>query len=68
MSEAQLLWGLVFSCIGLGYFLYGKKQRSVAPLACGIALMIYPYFVANSYALVAIGAVFTAIPYLLRER
>jgi len=68
MSEAQLLWGLVFSCIGLGYFLYGKKQRSAAPLICGIALMIYPYFVANAYALVAIGAVITAIPYFLRER
>jgi hypothetical protein len=51
MSEAQLLWGLVFGSIGLGFFLYGKKQRSVVPLVCGLALMIYPYFVANSYAL-----------------
>lgn len=68
MSEAQLLWGLVFGSIGLGFFLYGKKQRSVVPLVCGLALMIYPYFVANSYALVAIGVVVSAIPYFLRER
>jgi hypothetical protein len=68
MGEAQLLWGLVFSSIGLGYFLYGKKQRSAAPLICGIVLMIYPYFVANAYALAAIGAGITAIPYFLRER
>ncbi len=68
MSEAQLLWGLVFSCIGLGYFLYGRKQRAVVPLVCGLALMIYPYFVANPYALVAIGVGVTAIPYFWRER
>jgi hypothetical protein len=63
---AQLLWGLLFSSIGLGYFLYGKKQRSPVPLVCGIALMAYPYFVANPYWLVAIGVVVGAIPYFLR--
>jgi hypothetical protein len=68
MNEAQLLWGLVFSSIGFGYFLYGRKQRSIAPLLCGIALMIYPYFVPNAYALVGIGAALSAIPYFLRDR
>jgi len=67
MSEGQLLWGLLFSSIGLGMFLYGKKQRVPAPLVCGIALMIYPYFVANLYLLVAIGVALTAIPYFFRE-
>ena len=33
-SEALLLWGLVFSSIGLGFFVYGKKQhRGVAIFA-----------------------------------
>lgn len=68
MNEAQLLWGLVFSSIGLGYFLYGRKQRSLTPLFCGIALMIYPYFVPHAYALVGIGVVLAAIPYFLRDR
>lgn len=68
MNQAQLLWGLAFSSIGLGYFIYGRKQRSIAPLLCGIALMAYPYFVANAYALVGIGAALTAVPYFLRER
>jgi hypothetical protein len=36
------------------------------PLVCGLALMIFPYFVANSIALVAIGVVLMAIPYFLR--
>jgi hypothetical protein len=62
-----LLWGLLFGSIGLGYFIYGKKQRSIAPLACGLALMVFPYFVSNLMLLVGIGAILVIIPYFLRE-
>jgi hypothetical protein len=57
---------LLFSSIGLGFFIYGKKQRLVVPLVCGIALMIFPYFVSNTLFLVGIGVLLTAIPYFLR--
>jgi len=57
---AWLLWGLLFGSIGLGYFIYGKKQRSVVPLICGLALMAFPYFVTNLVLLVALGAVLIA--------
>ena len=67
MSPAILLWGVLFSSIGLGFFLYGKKQRAVVPLVCGLVLMIYPYFIPNVPALVVIGAVLTAIPYFWRS-
>jgi membrane protein DedA with SNARE-associated domain len=66
MNTSQLLWGLLFSSIGLGFFLYGKKQRAVVPLVCGLAMMIYPYFIPNVVALVAIGLVLTAVPYFFR--
>jgi hypothetical protein len=66
MSEATLLWGLLFSSIGLGFFLYGKKQRAVVPLVCGLALMVYPYFIANVLVLIGVGIVLTAIPYFLK--
>ncbi len=66
MNTATLLWGLLFSSVGLGFFLYGKKQRAAVPLICGLALMIYPYFVSNVLALVSIGIVLAAIPYFLR--
>jgi hypothetical protein len=62
-----LLWGLLFGSIGLGYFIYGKKQRSIAPLVCGLALMVFPYFVSNMMLLVGIGAILVIIPYFLRE-
>jgi hypothetical protein len=67
MDSAQLLWGLLFSSIGLGFFLYGRKQRVAVPLLCGIALMIYPYFVPNAILLVGIGIVLCAIPYFFRQ-
>jgi hypothetical protein len=66
MNTSALLWGLLFSSIGLGFFLYGKKQRAAVPLVCGIVLMVYPYFIANVTALVVIGVVLAAVPYFLR--
>lgn len=48
MNTVPLLLGVVFSSIGLGYFIYGKKQQQTMPLICGIALMIYPYFIENT--------------------
>lgn len=66
MPTSLLLWGLLFSSIGLGFFVYGKKQRAVVPLVCGVALMLFPYFVSNTILLVAIGVVLMAIPYFLR--
>jgi hypothetical protein len=66
LNEAWLLWGLLFGSVGLGFFLYGKKQRVVVPLVCGLALMVFPYFVSNTVLLVAIGVVLIAIPYFVR--
>lgn len=66
MSTSLLLWGVLFSSIGFGFFLYGKKQRAVVPLVCGLVLMIYPYFVSNTALLVAIGVVFLVLPYFIR--
>ncbi len=65
-SEASILWGLLFGAIGLGFFVYGKKQRAIVPLSCGIGLMIFPFFVTNAFLLVAFGVVLTAIPYFVR--
>jgi hypothetical protein len=36
------------------------------PLVCGLALMIFPYFVANNLVLVAVGVALVVIPYFVR--
>ena len=65
-DEALLLWGLLFSSIGLGFFIYGKKQQRLIPLICGLALMVYPYFVESVLLLMGIGIVLIALPYFVR--
>lgn len=52
--------------MGLGYFMYGKKQRAIVPALAGILLMVFPYFVSNTYALIAVGAALSALPYFVR--
>ena len=66
MNTASLWWGLLFGSIGLGYFMYGKRQGAPVPLLCGLGLMVFPYFVSNNWAMVLIGAGLAAIPYFLR--
>ncbi|MEZ5358297.1 MAG: hypothetical protein R3F48_05655 [Candidatus Zixiibacteriota bacterium] len=65
-STATLFWGLLFGSFGAGYFIYGKKQRLAVPLACGILLMAFPYFISSTIAMILIGAVLTALPYFIR--
>ena len=66
MNESWLLWGLLFGSIGLGFFMYGRKQKAVVPLICGLVLMFFPYFVSNTMLLVAIGVALIVIPYFVR--
>ena len=66
MEVSSLLWGVLFGSIGLGFLIYGRKQRAVVPLVCGLALMVFPYFISNSVLLVIIGVALMSIPYFLR--
>jgi hypothetical protein len=65
-SSASLLWGLLFGAIGMGYFVYGKRQGRGIALVSGIALMAFPYFVSSGFLIVLIGIVLMAFPYFIR--
>jgi len=62
----SLMFSVLFGSIGLGYFMYGKKQQKLVPLLAGIVLCLYPYFMSNVYALVGIGICVTAVPWFIR--
>lgn len=66
MNSSQLLFGVLFGSIGLGYFIYGKKQKIVVPFIVGILLMTYSYFIENTMLLVGIGTILTLLPYFIR--
>ena len=63
---SSLIWGLLFGSVGLGFFIYGKKQKAVVPLVCGLLLMIFPYFISSTILLVAIGVALIVLPYFVR--
>ena len=66
-STAMIMWSVLFGAIGMGYFVYGKRQQAIVPLCMGMALMVYPFFVASVTSLVIVGMVLVAIPYFLRR-
>ncbi len=66
-GAANLIGGFVFSSIGLVAFVYGKRMHLWKPIFCGLALMIVPYFIANTTAMYAAGVVGTGILFLVRE-
>jgi hypothetical protein len=65
-DTSQLIWGLLFGSIGLGFFVYGRRQRALVPLFTGITLFVFPYFVPNTTVLVLVGAALVALPYFAR--
>ena len=66
MGEAGLWWGMLFGAVGIGFVVYGRRQRAVVPLVCGVSLIVFPYFLSSTVLLVAIGAVLVALPYFFR--
>jgi hypothetical protein len=38
----------------------------VVPLVCGVALMIFPYFISSTILLVMVGVALIGIPYFAR--
>ena len=67
LNGANLIGGLLFGSIGFVAFVYGKRMHVWKPMLLGLALMTYPYFVANNIALFAIGVVGTATLFLFRD-
>lgn len=65
-SESMLIWGMVFGSVGLGFFIYGKKQKKIVPLISGLALFVFPYFIADITMLMIVGAILIVLPYFVR--
>ena len=67
MDIAALVWGALFSSVGLGYFMYGKSQTRVVLLISGVLLMVYPYFVSGAWWTFSVGVILSLIPWLAQR-
>jgi len=65
VSATSLVIGIFTGAIGVGYFIYGKRQAKFAPLLAGMMLCVYPYFVDSVLWLLVIGAALMAAPFLV---
>jgi hypothetical protein len=65
-NEGWLLWSLLFGSIGLGYFIYGKRQRAPIPSVCGIGPMVFPSLVSSTWMMLLVGAALLATAYFSR--
>jgi VIT1/CCC1 family predicted Fe2+/Mn2+ transporter len=66
MTTSALLWSVLFGSLGAGYCLYARKQRALVPFISGAALIVLPYFIANTFLLVAVCVVCTVAPFVIR--
>ncbi len=61
---ASLIWGSV----GLGYFIYGKRQGSWIPMVGGVAMMALAYFISSALLMSLICIGFMVVTYVLLKR
>ena len=66
MDANSLFIGMFAGAIGMGYFVYGKKQSKPVPLVTGLALMIYPWFFTNIWLLLAVGLILCIVPIFVK--
>ncbi len=61
-ETSYILTSLVISSIGVGYFIYGKRQKHKIVFYSGIGLMIGPYFFSSVSTVVLFGVALMAAP------
>ncbi|MFT4732327.1 MAG: hypothetical protein ACI89W_001351 [Gammaproteobacteria bacterium] len=65
-DSSIMLWSILFSGIGIGYFVYGKKQKAPIPLFIGVALFVFPYLMPSVTLLIIVGLALVVIPYFIK--
>ncbi len=61
LDANAILLSLAIGSVGLGFFVYGKKQGRLPQMVAGVLLLVYPYFVSNLVVMAAIGALVLAL-------
>ena len=61
---ASLLWG----SIGVGYFVYGKKQGAMMPMIGGVLMIAVSYLVSSWLLMSLISIALMVVVYLLVQR
>jgi hypothetical protein len=66
-SAAYLFASIVFSTVGFAAFMYGKKSLSWKTMSLGVALMVYPYFIEQTWLVYVVGIILSVALYFWRD-
>jgi large-conductance mechanosensitive channel len=67
LDPGSLFLSILISVVGLGFVIYGKRQRRAPQLVVGVVLMGYGYFVSSViWMLVIAAAVLVALWSVIR--
>ena len=63
----NIVAGFIFGIVGWYAIVHGNKEKKYRPMVIGLALMIYPYFVSNTFLSISIGIALCAALYYWRD-
>lgn len=66
MDPTKLFIEFLFGLFGMAYFVIGKKRGSYVFMGAGAGLGVFPYFVDPLWAILLVGALLTAVPFVIR--
>ncbi|MBI3523705.1 MAG: hypothetical protein HY066_04135 [Betaproteobacteria bacterium] len=66
-SPAYIAGAIIFSIIGYAAYRYGKKAGMAAVKWIGVALMLYPYAISETWQLYVVGGALCAGLYIYRK-
>ena len=66
-STAGLMWGVLFSGVGVGAMIYGKKKSNAAFIVIGILLSGYTFLVQDTVMIAVVGAALCGALYFFRR-
>jgi len=67
-SLAYLIGAIVFGILGYAAYRYGKKTSNATTKWLGVALMLYPYAISETWQLYAVGTALCIGVYVYRGR
>jgi hypothetical protein len=66
-SPTYIVGLIVFGILGMCAYYVGKRRHQAKTKWLGVALMLYPYVVPNTWALYAIGVALSAAAWITRD-
>ena len=67
-TPAYIFGAILFGFIGIAAYRYGKKTAMAATRWLGIALMLYPYAISETWLLYVVGTGLCAAAYFFSRR